>query len=263
MFINRKRPYASTLQRAATYTQRKKPLLMKRPNRFLAQRTRTARRLRNLNVRSAGFLGLETKFYDTSLADAAISVATDASGAEVDPSTTSMISTPAVGDSEQNRDGKKIVARYAEIKGIVNFAAQANQVAADEGNCIMVALVLDTQTNGAQMNSEDCFKNVAAVARTNASPLRNLLFGSRFRVLRTEVFEMNTKALTYDGTNIEQPGIRRPFSWYVPLKNLTINFNAGTTASVANVVDNSLHMIAYSTAPDCYISYNARLRFVG
>jgi len=55
------------------------------------------------------------------------------------------------------------------------------------------------------------------------------------------------------------------FDWFIRLKGLKVKFNAGTTASIANVIDNSLHIIAFAstTDPQAKISYNARLRFVG
>ena len=54
---------------------------------------------RRQNLRTAGFLGIEKKFYDTSLVDAALTAPTDCTGGEHDPSATSMISAPAGGVS--------------------------------------------------------------------------------------------------------------------------------------------------------------------
>jgi len=73
---------------------------------------RRAKRLDALNRGTRGFLGVERKFYDTALTATAIVSPTDCTGAELDPSATSMISTPAQGDSEQNRDGKQIACLY-------------------------------------------------------------------------------------------------------------------------------------------------------
>jgi len=81
-----------------------------------------------LNQRSAGFLGIEKKFYDTALIAGDLTAPTDGTGSEFDPSTTSMISTPAQGDSEQNRDGKKILIKSVQVTGVVTCAAQADQI---------------------------------------------------------------------------------------------------------------------------------------
>lgn len=224
------------------------------------------RRLRALNNASMGFLGIEKKFYDTMLIGGNIPAPNDATGGEFDPSATSMISTPTQGDGEQQRDGKQIACLFVEICGTI--AHTGAEAAADvlNGVAVFVACVLDTQTNAAQMNSEDCFKNLGASAGTAPNCIRNLLFGKRFRILKQRRFDMNVPTLSQQAANdYSYHGQRRDFKWYIPLKGLKINFNAGTTASVANVIDNSIHMIAFAntTSPQCTISYNARLRFMG
>lgn len=216
--------------------------------------------------RRTATLGVERKYYDTALAATAIVASTDASGAELDPSATSMISTPAVGDGDQNRDGKRIIIDMVEVKGTVNRIPQEATANPPTAGKVFVALVLDTQSNGAQMNSEDCFKNTGGTALLAAMPLRNLLFGSRFKVLKQEVFDMNYKTLSHFAVDsFSVTGKSCAFSWYVPVKDLQINFNAGTTASIVNVIDNSLHMIAYASDAtyQSELSYNARIRFTG
>lgn len=206
----------------------------------------------------------EIKFYDTSLTAASIASTADATGGEQDPSATSMISTPAVGDGEQNRDGKRIVIKNVQVKGTVaRLAAEdvANPPSHDE---VFIALVLDTQSNAAQLNSEDVFKNLSGNAAGGTVPLRNLLFSSRFRVLKTEVLCMDTTT-SVEGDNLHSsPGVVKHFEWFIPFKDgLIVNFNAGTTASIANVIDNSLHVIAFSSAGTSLLTYNARIRFQG
>lgn len=222
--------------------------------------------MRQMNVMSAGFLGVERKFYDTGLAATALTAPTDASGGEFDPSATSMISTPAVGDGEQNRDGKQIRCLFLQINGSVALGAQEGVVDPIGGTNVFVSVVLDTQSNAAQMNSEDCYKNTIASATLAANPQRNLLFGKRFRILKKALINLDPPSIAYQGANsFTWQGIRRQFKWFIPLRGLQINFNAGTTASIANVIDNSLHVIAYTNnvAGVPTISYNARLRFVG
>jgi len=226
-----------------------------------------ARRARAmLNRRTAGFLGIERKFYDTMLAATTIAAATDATGGEYDPSATSMISTPVQGDGEQNRDGKRILIDAVEIKGLVSWPAIANDTAMPAGREVFIALVLDTQTNGAQMNSEDCFKNLSANALGNTSPLRNLLFSSRFRVLKewSVLLEPKTAVNNASATTVSVAGTRGEFDCFIPL-DLNVNFNSGTSASIANVIDNSLHIVAFcsSTTLAPTIGYNARIRFMG
>lgn len=227
-------------------------------------RARASRRRRTYSSR----LGVEKKFYDTMLVATALGAATDATGGEFDPSATSMISTPAVGDSEQNRDGKRIIIKSVQVKGIVTtdgINALTNLSSATPCE-VFVALVLDTQSNGAQLNSEDVFKNLQAQASGNSRPLRNLLFGPRFRVLKEWQLtcRAGVAANNASATTISVNGDVQEFECFLPL-SLLVNFNAGTTSSIANVIDNSLHIVAFSTntAMTPKISYNARIRFIG
>lgn len=215
------------------------------------------------NAATMGYMGIEKKFYDTSFSGT-LTAATDATGGEFDPSTTSMITTPDQGDGPSQRDGKRITCKYIEFKGALSVAAAELQANPTGYNKVFLALVLDTQSNGAQMNSEDCFKNTAASANTNAAPLRNLLFGSRFKVLKQKVFDLTPQTLSHFAVDsFAWAGRQQEFHWYVPLNDMPVNFNLGTTASIANVIDNSVHVIAFSTSTAVSLTYNARLRFVG
>jgi len=214
-------------------------------------------------VSLADQLGIEKKFYDTSLGATTVTAPTDAAGGEYDPSATSMISTPPVGDTESSRDGKRIILKNVQIKGVIQRQPTEDAVNPQGQQQVFVALVLDTQSNGAQMNSEDCFKNLNAAAATAASPLRNLLFGKRFRILKSETFNLDVITSAEADNLHSAAGVVRCIDWFINLKDLPVNFNSGTTASIANVIDNSLHVIAYSTDGTAQIAYNARVRFVG
>lgn len=213
-----------------------------------------------------GFLGIEKKFYDTGKAATNIVAPTDSAGAEQDPSATSMISTPVRGDAEQNRDGKQISMLNCSIKGQVSVAAVELGVGPPPATWVYVALVLDTQTNGAQLDSEAVYKNTQALAVLAANPQKNLLFMNRFRILKSQKFHMTPNTLSHFAVDsFSTSGVQKQFNWFINLRGLKVNFNAGTTADVANVIDNSLHLIAYasSTGSTPQLAYNARIRFVG
>jgi len=217
-----------------------------------------------LNTRTAGFLGIETKYFDNTLVDTAISAATTAAGAEMDPSASSMISTPAVGDGATNRDGKRIVIKNVQIKGMVRRAATEDAVDPPGVNLVYLALVQDTQTNGAQLNSEDVFANASGSVYGNHAPLRNLLYANRFKVLKSTVLDLSARTMSVEGDNLHSTAaVAVPFEWFCPNLDLPVNFNAGTTADVANVTDHSLHVIAYATATGATLTYNSRIRFQG
>ena len=54
-----------------------------------------------------------------------------------------------------------------------------------------LALVLDMQTNGATISSENVYKNVSASGALAASPFRNLQFIKRFKVLKTKQIKLS------------------------------------------------------------------------
>jgi len=225
------------------------------------------------NATTAGFLGIEKKFLDTCRTQVAIGAAVDLTGGEYDPSATSgpggasggcvgCLSCPAQGDTEQSRDGKRIVIDSLVIKGNVNFNSSASQ-AVTEPVKVFVAIILDSQTNGAQLSSEEVFKNLSADAVQNCAPLKNLLSGNRFRILKSHVFDVTPTGIASAGA-VARFGVQREFDWYIPFKGgMPVNLNAGTTANVGNVIDNSLHVVAFATLGTAEICYNARVRFQG
>jgi len=258
-------------QRTASGNQQYKSVAKRRKavrTKYLGGRRRAAY---TSNVRAlVAFAGVEKKYFDCARGAFAIPAPADASGGEADPATLDCLNCPAQGDTEVNRDGRQITMESINIKGVVQVAAQANQTAADVIPDVFIALVLDKQTNAAQLNSEDVFENPSASASLASSPFLNLSYTRRFKVLKTVKVTAQQIAgaiqPAFDGTNLEQQGAQIPWSMFCDLKNLKTNFLSGeTTSVVAAIADNSLHIIAYASGaglmPNLY--YNSRLRFRG
>jgi len=227
---------------------------------------RKAQNLGLKNVRTGGLLGVEVKFHDSALVGQGLTAPADCSGGEADPAVILCLNGVPQGDTAITRDGQKIAMKSIEIEGIIACPAQTNQTAAEYAPHIFIALVLDTQTNAAQLNSEDVFSNSGANAILATFPLRNFNYTERFKVLKRWCFKMPVPAITYDGTNIEQSGVQAKFKCFKNLKGLVTKFtNTATTGVIGTVMDNSLHLIAYcnDTGMAPSISYNSRLRFVG
>jgi len=218
------------------------------------------------NAVSMGFLGIEKKFLDMTKSEGAVQAATALTGGEYDPSTgcTNCLSCPAQGDTEQSRDGKRIVIDSLIFKGYVANPAVDTSADPLSPRKIFVAIVLDTQTNGAQMSSEECFKSLGNAAPLNVCPTKNLLSGNRFRILKSQVYDLTPTGFAGTTATYGYNATRREIDWYIPFKGgLQVNLNAGTTADVANVIDNSIHCIAFATVADTVLAYNARIRFQG
>lgn len=215
------------------------------------------------NMRTAGYLGIERKFVDYGYS-AALVAPTDAAGGEADPATALALNSIAQGDGENQRDGRRATIQSAFVSGIVSLGPQQDANDPTASPTIYIALVMDKQTNAAQLNSEDVFTNPAASALAAASPLRDLQYSKRFQVLDSCVIDDWYKFGQADGANTASfNGPSRSFklSW----KGKMITNYVGTTAVVASIADTSLHVIAYATttsgAPT--LTYNSRVRFMG
>lgn len=224
--------------------------------------TTPLRRRRPMNLRTGGFLGIEKKFFDSG-AVVALTSPTDATGGEVDPASYDCLNCVPQGDGESERDGRQISMSRIFIHGTITCAPQINQTAIDRGSTNTIWLVLDTQTNGAQLDSEDV---LTQSANAEIAPLcfRNLQYSKRFRILARKTVTIPPPPVSWDGTNIEQGGYSKYFSMQANLRGMKVNFS-NTSAVVASITDNSLHVIAFTnnTTMAPTINYFARLRYYG
>lgn len=239
----------------------------KRAKRVLpASSGKVARGRRRMNIRSAGLLGIETKYFDVYASAVAIPAPTDCSGGEMQPEggCTGCLSAPAQGDSSQNRDGRAIQFKSIFVSGRVQGSAIATQASVRSGVYVFVALVLDTQANGATVVSEQVFTNPNDTADVNCWPLRNIEYSPRYRVLDHKTLRMDIVAAQDAAGTSSQAS--QPRNFILKWKgDLPIRFTSGITADVANVENNALHVIAFATSTTFTptISYNSRMRFCG
>lgn len=218
----------------------------------------------------------EMKYYDaeTTLVGL-VAPATDWSGTETDPETSINLGAapvatpltlcaPTVGAGLNQRIGRDIKLMKVKVRGYINVAAQAGVNTADAAASCRILLVLDTQTNAAQMNGEDLLNGASAASATFNS-FQNPNFFGRFRVLKDITVTLQDPSLAGEvaATNIIQSGLIRPFKMNVNLGGITSRFNATNGGTVADIVDNSLHIIAgcsnQGLAPS--ISYYSRVAY--
>lgn len=236
------------------------------------------------NPATMGFLGIEKKYYDTWVQGRLIVTTPDATGMEMgvrsgsaagfNPATQTggtstlvhTLSAPAQGDSASDRDGRTIRLTSCYVKGVIHKKFITTETNPSYGNVVWVALVLDTQTNGAVLNSEDVYGNPSGSSIMAGAMTRNLKWSQRFKVIREGVFSMGTGVLAWqDGTGFAESGITKTFEWYIPL-DIQVNFKDATGEGTANVMDNSLYLLATSATtdtPQCEFFANCRVRFLG
>lgn len=222
--------------------------------RFATTRKASFRR----NARTGGFLGIETKFFDTETTDDAFAT----TWAAMEPATTNLTAI-GQGDGESQRDGRKYSIKSIHLKGWVHVNTAESQTAPQSDHMVRICLVLDKQTNGAQLTATQVMDGGQT---EDTLSFRNLQFTKRFTVLFDRFIRIpNSLGVMNEGAaNLFANSLMRvPFKinkvFNPPLEVLMSN----TTADIANVTDNSIHMIGVSTHTTSLLSYQCRVRFVG
>ena len=221
-----------------------------------------SRRRRRMQPRIGGFTGIEKKFVDYTLNGAALT--TIWAGGEQDEGTALSMSAIGQGDGESQRDGRVATLHSWFVKGFFTNSEIESSVAPLADTLVRIAVVLDKQSNGAQLNAEDVFDTVGASQDVNS--VKNLQNSARFKVLKdmTRVVQ-NARANTNEGAvNLFAQG-----QTFTPFKmggvfNPPIRVNhTGTGATIATCADNSIHVIATGTQTTGLLSYRSRVRFTG
>lgn len=188
----------------------------------------------------------ERKYYTASRNGLALTDLTtndDWTGTEADIATTNCLFAPVTGDDFNNRDGRKVQVIAIKIRGFVEADAQTNQTTADQSCMIRMLLLVDKQTNATQFNGEDVLSGQTNTRCINA--FQNPAFFGRFKVLKDKQFILQNPSMTFDGTNVEQSGVRRMFKiTHKFRKPMVVHFNATNGGTVADIIDNSFHIMA-------------------
>lgn len=205
----------------------------------------------------------ERKYFDSEASITLVVPGASWAGAEADPTTKLTLCVPVTGNDFNNRVGRKIDVLGIRIKGFITASMQLNQTAADAQPFVRYILVQDKQTNAGQLNAEDVINSGAGSVAL--AMFQNPAFFGRFKVLKDKTLRLPMPTITYDGTNLEQTGFTVPFKCsYTFKKPVRVNFNATNGGTIADITDNSFHLIAGVSdsllAPT--FNYKARAVFV-
>lgn len=213
------------------------------------------------NLRTGGFLGIENKFVDYRVDDDAFTNVW--AGGEMEDGTALSVSAVAQGVGESQRDGRKYSINSVFIRGTLEIPSSESEMTPRPDFVARVALVLDKQTNGAQLNAEDVFKTIGAAHDIDS--FRNLQFVDRFQILAEKKIRIPQWGQTNEGAiNLfSSPNSIVPFKMsFVFKKPLKVTTKA-TAAAIASIIDNSIHVIGTATSPTLTLSYTSRCRFTG
>lgn len=224
-----------------------------------------ARSIARLNKRYGGFIGLELKFLDLTLAPTAIASNGDLTGGEYDPATTLCLNAMIQGTTESARIGRFISMKSMTVKGRVVFPGLENMGAPPIAAHVVCYLILDTQANEAGMKSEDVFVNKGATTTMTGRIFRNLEHTDRYQVLDSFKAKLTPMSLVDDPKDTDptfaHATVHRDFTLsYRWNKGKKVLFS-GTGATISSIQDNALHVIAFSTNGTLTIEFNSRCRY--
>lgn len=227
--------------------------------------------IKKLNYRTGGILGREVKHHAQHALETVIGDTSACANGEIQPSSGKLcLNGVPQGSSHAQRLGNRMWMKDILIQGYVISRAASHASVGHPVVPMFVALVLDTQTNGATINSEDVYK----VAETGVStetfgctlPYRNQHNVDRFRVLWRKTIAFPQPTIHYDNalSTTRQLAVFKKFVIRKKL-NLQVLFK-DSGDSVTSIADNSLHLIAFAgdgSGGDFSITYQSRMRFIG
>jgi len=123
---------------------------------------------------------------------------------------------------------------------------------------------MDKQTNGATMNSEDLITSASGVPGT--FQFQNTSNFGRFQILKDKIITFPPFPIAANGGNLFQSGNSRYFKIKYTFKTpLKVNFNSTNGGTVADIVDNSFHLLAgkYNVDTTVTLDYQVRVGFTG
>jgi len=214
-----------------------------------------------LNIRTAGLLGMEYKAFDAVRSATAIANS-DTWAAGIYEVQTFGLFCPVQGNGIANRDGNKVIVKSILVQGVIKRVVAAAAAASRQPSIVQVALVMDRQTNGAQMLPGDVYTSVAPCVPGQ----RVLEYSRRFKVLKTVVLRMNDVGCFNDAAGTGAvTGNCMPFTFAVKLNEEVAFITGAGAGAVADLKDVSFHIIAATSGAANVetIEYNSRIRFVG
>lgn len=189
----------------------------------------------------------EMKYFDTAR-DGEIDSSATWTDAAHDPATVLTLCAPTVGAGINQRIGKAIHIHKIKIRGRVYTAPVEATANAPPTQQIRMVLVLDKQTNSTQMSGPLLFP-ASAAPNVAVNAFQNIDNFGRFRVLKDKTFIIQNPNMAGDPATKDVAGLSIPFKIsYKFKKPLQVRFNATNGGTVADIVDNSLHILANNSA---------------
>ncbi len=227
--------------------------------RGMAMRRRRGRFRKARNARTGGWVGRELKFIDNEVDATAVAI----TWGVAHNATTNCLFSIETGTAENNRVGRIANIVALNIRGEIILPAAESQPTPTEDHVCRLCLVLDTQTNKAEVVPGDVMKDTVA---NDYLTFRNLQNVSRFKVLWDRSFVFKPAQTNEGAANLFANGAIKKyfkiFKKFSPPLRLTF-VGTATPPTVAQLTTNSLSMISIATSATITVSHIARARFTG
>lgn len=227
-------------------------------------------------TRGAAVTG-EMKYYDCEYNAVAVGVTTTTwvAGTLADPTasidlgdptiaTPGCLCAPKASAALNGRIGRMIKLMKVKVNGEFVTTTLAAKNVAQASTMIRLILVLDKQTNSAAMTAANLMNN-AGFAATTINSFQNPNNFGRFQVLKEKRFNLCDPNLSGSPTTGDVISGSKTIHWKMSydLKGLPAHFNATNGGTVADIVDNSLHIIAAcnNNALAPFMSYYSRVSY--
>lgn len=187
--------------------------------------------------------------YSTQTRDFTVPASTNWTATEADISALNCLFAPDRGTAINQRVGEKVTVYKIKIHGFV-FMPKGATGAAIDACSVRLILFQDKQTNAAQAQGEQVMDaTLGTDARDmNCAFMSDANFG-RFKILRDEMITLENPS--FDAAGATRNGVQVPFKMsYVFKKPVVVRFNKTNGATVADIVDNSFHLLCNGTTQD-------------
>lgn len=213
-------------------------------------------------ARLKGGEGLELKFFDTSLAVTSIANAATMVGGELDPTTLDCLNSMAQSDTSSGRFGRFINMKSIKVSGRLQFAGQEGIVNPPSLPIVTLFLVMDKQTNKVQLDSEDVFTNPGSSIVLLSNLFVDMENTDKFQILDSIKVPMVTQVTQAGANDYSHASAEAVFHLNYKWKRGKRVLFVGSAGTVANIADNSLHVVGFVNAnTEVDVTYNARLRY--
>jgi len=183
-------------------------------------------------------------------------------GTEYDPNTSAMLClfAPVIGDDIFNRTGRKVFVKTIRINGQLSVGGETGGNSPELPCSVRILVYQDKQTNASQSQGEDVISSGAGSDALHM--FSNAANFGRFRILKDKTFVLakNPAIAGLTGAFIAN-GDDLHFKFDLNVKEW-VNYNATNGGTVADVVDNSFHLIANCIAGSRAVSLTYKVRTV-